>query len=190
MLTREQIDQSSNRTDDLPVDARPQNSSAVVSKASELRSKQRELPTIKPVDPAQRPDAKAAAGARGPRPARNQRRRWALFALLPIALAGGAYWYVTGGRFMSTDDAYVDADKVGVSTDVSGIVQDVGVRDNQHVSVGQILYRLDPRQFQIALDNAKASLAQTALSIDAMKQDYKRMLSDAAAQQGQVALDQ
>ena len=55
---------------------------------------------------------------------------------------------------------------------------------------GQVLYRLDPRQFQIALDNAKANLAQTALSIDAMKQDYKHMLSDASAQQAQVDLDQ
>jgi membrane fusion protein (multidrug efflux system) len=190
MLTREQIDQSSNRTDDLQVDAVPPNGSAVVSKASELRSKQRELPTIQPVDPAQRSDAKAAAGDRGPRPARNQRLRWVLFALLPIALAGGAYWYVTGGRLMSTDDAYVDADKVGVSTDVSGIVQDVDVRDNQHVTAGHVLYRLDPRQFQIALDNAKANLAETALSIDAMKQDYKRMLSDTAAEQAQVDLDQ
>ena len=91
---------------------------------------------------------------------------------------------------MSTDDAYVDAEKVGISTDVSGIVQDVDVTDNQHVAAGQVLYRLDPRQFQIALDNAKANLAQTALSIEAMKQDYKRMLSDAAAQQAQVDLDQ
>src|SRR6202040_27297 len=49
---------------------------------------------------------------------------------------------------------------------------------------------LDPRQFQIALDNAKANLAQTALTIDAMKQDYIRMLSDAAAQQAQVEVDQ
>ena len=77
-----------------------------------------------------------------------------------------------------------------ISTDVSGIVQDVDVTDNQHVTAGQILYRLDPRQFQIALDNAKANLAQTALSIDAMKQDYQHMLSDAAAQQAQVDLDQ
>ena len=55
---------------------------------------------------------------------------------------------------------------------------------------GQILYRLDPRQFHIALDNAKANLAQTALTIEAMKRDYKRMLSDIAAQQAQVGLDQ
>jgi multidrug resistance efflux pump len=102
----------------------------------------------------------------------------------------GGYWYVTGGQVMSTDDAYVEADKVGVSTDVSGIVQEVDVTENQHVATGQVLYRLDPRQFQIALDNAKANLAQTALTIEAMKQDYKRMLSDAAAQQAQVDLDQ
>ena len=68
--------------------------------------------------------------------------------------------------------------------------KDVDVTDNDHVTAGQILYRLDPRQFQIALDNAKANLAQTALSIDAMKQDYKHMLSDASAQQAQVDLDQ
>jgi membrane fusion protein (multidrug efflux system) len=105
-------------------------------------------------------------------------------------MIAGAYWYVTGGQVMSTDDAYVEADKVGVSTDISGIVQDVDVRDNQPVTAGQVLYRLDPRQFQIALDNAKANLAETALSIDAMKQDYKRMLSDVAAEQAQVALDQ
>ena len=46
--------------------------------------------------------------------------RWALFALLPLALIAGGYWYVTGGQVMSTDNAYVEADKVGVSTDVSG----------------------------------------------------------------------
>jgi membrane fusion protein, multidrug efflux system len=119
-----------------------------------------------------------------------QSRRWALFALLPIALLAGAYWYVTGGQIMSTDDSYVEADKVGVSTDVSGIVQDIDVTENQHVKAGQILYRLDARQFQIAVDNAKANLAQTALVIESMKRDYRRMLSDIDAQQAQVELDQ
>ncbi len=120
----------------------------------------------------------------------RRRIRFGLFALLPVVLLIGGYWYVTGGKVMSTDDAYVDAEKVGISTDVSGIVQDVDVTDNEHVTAGQVLYRLDPRQFQIALDNAKANLAQTALAIDAMKQDYKRMLSDVAAEQAQVDLDQ
>jgi membrane fusion protein (multidrug efflux system) len=144
----------------------------------------------RPHVPANPPAANPAAGDNVLRPAHNRRIRWALFALLPIAAAVGADWYVTGGQVMSTDDAYVQADKVGISTDVSGIVQDVDVGDNQHVTAGEILYRLDPRQFHIALDNAKANLAQTALTIEAMKRDYKRMLSDIAAQQAQVGLDQ
>ena len=97
---------------------------------------------------------------------RKRLTRWALFGLLPVALIVGGYFYFTGGKIMSTDDAYIDADKVGISTDVAGLVQDVDVTDNQHVTTGQILYRLDPRQFQIALDNAKANLAQTALTIE------------------------
>jgi membrane fusion protein, multidrug efflux system len=121
---------------------------------------------------------------------RRDRIRWGLFALLPLVLLAGGFYYVTGGQVMSTDDAYVQAEKVGISTDVSGIVQEVAVKDNQRVDAGQVLYRLDPRQFQIALDNAKANLAQTALMIEAMKQDYKRMMSDTAAQQAQVDLDQ
>ena len=147
-----------------------------------------------PVAPAVRtPDVRIhdrAAIEKAPRFARRNWLRRSLFALLPLALIIGGHWYVTGGQIMSTDDAYVDAEKVGVSTNVSGIVKEVNVTDNQHVAAGQVLYRLDPRQFQIALDNAKANLAQTALTIEAMKQDYKRMLSDVAAQQAQVDLDQ
>jgi len=146
-------------------------------------------PAIAPVGPADKhPKRKRATDRlRGLR--RREKIRWTLFALLPIALIACGYWYVAGGQVMSTDDAYVNAEKVGVSTDVSGIVQDVAVKDNQYVTAGQVLYRLDPRQFQIALENAKANLAQTALTLDAMKQDYKRMLSEAAAQQAQVDLD-
>jgi membrane fusion protein (multidrug efflux system) len=125
-----------------------------------------------------------------PPPPRRRPMRWAMFALLPLALIGGAYRYVTGGQVMSTDDAYVNAETVGISTDVSGIVQQIDVTENQHVDKGQVLYSLDSRQFQIALENAKANLAQTALTIASMKQDYGRMLSDVTAQQAQVSLDQ
>jgi membrane fusion protein, multidrug efflux system len=189
MLTAEKIDRTNNRAGELRAGVSSSNSLSFAQKVSELRSEPRELPSIIPVDPAKLPAAVATGDQKSP-PARNQRIRRTLFALLPIAAVMGAYWYTTGGQIMSTDDAYVQADKVGISTDVSGIVNDVDVRDNQHVSSGQILYRLDPRQFQIALDNAKANLAQIGLTIDAMKQDYKRMLSDAAAEQAQLDLDQ
>ena len=117
-----------------------------------------------PIAPAVAPDKRSrertAAADKLRQLRRRQRMRWALFALLPLVLIVGGYWYVTGGQVMSTDDAYVNAEKVGISTDVSGIVQDVDVTNNQYVTAGQILYRLDPRQFQIAVDNAKANLAQ------------------------------
>ncbi len=158
-----------------------------------LRSDTADAPATKREAPKKQPERPAAVPPASEKTARSLRRpwtRWALFALLPLALIVGCYWYVTGGQVMSTDDAYVEADTVGISTDVPGIVKDIDVTNNQHVEPGQILYRLDPQQFQIALDNAKASLAQTALTIDAMKEDYQRMLSDADAQQWQVNLDQ
>jgi hypothetical protein len=74
--------------------------------------------------------------------------RRTLFALLPFVLIGGGYWYVTGGRVMSTDDAYVEANKVGLSTEVSGIVKTIAVVENQKVSAGEILFRLDDLPFQ------------------------------------------
>src|SRR5277367_2548993 len=149
-----------------------------------------EAPDVRELTPVAAPLPSDALADDANRFDRKRVMRWALFGLLPVALIVGGYFYFSGGKIMSTDDAYVDADKVGISTDVAGLVQDVDVTDNQHVTAGQILYRLDPRRFQIALDNAKANLAQTALAVDAMKQDYKHMLSDAAAQQAQVDLDQ
>src|ERR1700759_4822540 len=151
-----------------------------------------ESPVARRNTPEQQPDRPAEIPAvMSEKPPRRRSRRtirWAMFALLPVALIGGAYRYVTGGQVMWTDDSYVNAETVGVSTDVSGIVQQIDVRENQRVENGQVMYRLDPRQFQIALDNAKANLAQTALTIASMKQDYGRMLSDVEAQQAQVAL--
>jgi membrane fusion protein, multidrug efflux system len=168
----------------MPADA---TSDLLPAEAAEAPAARRGTAQQQPDRPPQIPAVEPEKASRRPH---RRSIRWAMFALLPLALIGGAYWYVTGGQVMSTDDAYVNAETVGISTDVSGIVQQVDVTENQRVDRGQVLYRLDPRQFQIALDNAKANLAETALTIAAMKQDYLRMLSDVTAQQAQVALDQ
>jgi membrane fusion protein (multidrug efflux system) len=173
------------RTDRPAPDREPLSTAADDNEPSTARADQGE--TV-PVEPPPKPAVERVRREKR-RVGSRQRLRKVLFALLPLVLIAGGYWYVTGGRVMSTDDAYVEADKVGVSTDVSGIVQDVDVGENQHVTAGQVLYRLDPRQFQIALDNAKANLAQTVLAIEAMKKDYARMLSDIDAQKAQVGLD-
>jgi membrane fusion protein, multidrug efflux system len=130
-----------------------------------------------------------------PPPKKRQRfsRRWirrGLFALLPLVLAIAIYWYVTGGQVMSTDNAYVNAESVGVTTDVSGIVKEVDVTDHQHVTKGQVLYRLDPEPFQIAVDQAEANLVQAELTLNSMKQDYNAAASNVAGQQAQLNLAQ
>jgi membrane fusion protein, multidrug efflux system len=113
---------------------------------------------------------------------RNTRRhaprrylRTGLFVLLPILLIGGVYRYIIGGQVMSTDDAYAEADKVGVSTDVSGIVKDVDVTENQHVTVGQVLYRLDDAPFQFALGRATAQVGSVKNALNAVKANYRDM---------------
>jgi membrane fusion protein (multidrug efflux system) len=160
---------------------------SVPHETAEAPEAPRPIPLAPPADNRSRQETEA--GEKVQQFKRGKLIRWGLFALLPVALLIVGYWYVTGGRIMSTDDAYVEAEKVGVSTDVAGIVKDVEVSENEHVNAGQVLYRLDPQQFQIALDNANANLAQTALMIDSMKQDYQRMLSDIAAQEAVVKFD-
>ena len=133
------------------------------------------------------------------RPAEAQsRRRLGRRALRPILMLGGilvvavgsgAYW-LTGGRYVSIDDAYIRAAKQVISTDISGIVLDVAVREGQHVKRGDVLMRLDPKPFEIALAGAKANLGGTVSSLNAMKLEYKRMLRDVEVRQAQVDADQ
>ena len=102
--------------------------------------------------------------------------RWmrpVLFTMLPIALLVGAYVYVTGGETMSTDDAYVEADTVGVSTDVSGIVKEVDVVENQSVTVNQVLYRLDDLPFRLALSRAQAQVGMARDNLRALQANYR-----------------
>ena len=82
-----------------------------------------------------------------------------LLALGPIVvLAGGLFAYTAGGRYVSTDNAYVHAGKLTVATDVSGIVANVAVKESQKVEKGQVLFTLDQEPFRIALAGAEANL--------------------------------
>jgi membrane fusion protein, multidrug efflux system len=115
---------------------------------------------------ATKPEMEAPAGAR-------PRTRRLLFAIVPVALVIGGYWYVTGGQVVSIDDAYVEADKVGVSTDVAGIIKDIDVTENQHVEAGQILYRLDDLQFRLALARSDAQIGIVRDSLNSLKANYR-----------------
>lgn len=121
---------------------------------------------------------------------RNLLRRVLMFGGVALVVVSSLVFWLFGGRYVGTDDSYIHAAQLLVSTDVSGLVQDVDVREGERVEAGQVLFRIDPTQFRIALDNAKANLGQTRLSLLSMRDDYARMLQDIRAQQAQVALDQ
>jgi membrane fusion protein (multidrug efflux system) len=112
--------------------------------------------------------------AREPMAARLRRwfRRHGAKWRVPLLIAGpilvllvAAYLYLTAGATVSTDDSYVQADKVTVSADVPGRVVAVDVRDNQFVHAGQVLFRLDDRRYRIAVEHAQAALAAARLKV-------------------------
>jgi membrane fusion protein (multidrug efflux system) len=116
--------------------------------------------------------ASAAPGA-----PKKSRKRIVMFGLLPLALIVSGYFYVTGGAVMSTDNAYVQADMVGLSTDVSGIVTNVLVHDNQKVAKGDVLFKLDDLPFRLTLDRAEAQIGNTRNDLVALQASYRNMQS-------------
>jgi membrane fusion protein (multidrug efflux system) len=116
---------------------------------------------------------------------------------LPLMLAGpivvlfaASYWYLTGGRYVSTDDAYIQTARIAISTDISGRVVEIDVHDNDKVKAGQVLFRLDSRPYQIAVDEAKAQLATVRFQIHALKATYHQKRADARATEAMVDYQQ
>jgi membrane fusion protein (multidrug efflux system) len=99
-----------------------------------------------------------------------------LLGVVP-ALAGaiGLYWYATSGRYVSTENAYVKADIVAISPDVDGRVVAVEVADNQIVERGEVLFRLDPEPFRIALDLAEAKILAVRHDIEASRAEFHQI---------------
>ncbi|MGI9421874.1 MAG: HlyD family secretion protein [Hyphomicrobiaceae bacterium] len=113
-------------------------------------------------------------------PTRKRRffRIAALTLLGPLlAVAIGLYLYLTGGRYVTTDNAYIKSDKVAVSTDISGRVSEVLVRSNQVVKPGDVLFRIDAEPFQLAVDEAKAKLLAAKQDGEVQKYLYREKLA-------------
>ena len=104
----------------------------------------------------------------------RQRLRMILLVAIPtFAALVGSILYLSGGRYISTDNAYVGAQKVLITPDVSGKVVHVGVREGQQVRPGDELLTLDPEPFQLALDQAKAKLAAARAEYDKLTMNLK-----------------
>ena len=143
-----------------------------------------EAPRAKRQEPepavSEKPPAGPAKAASAPPRRKRGLLRPVLFALLPVALVVGGYDYVTGGQVMSTDNAYVQARSLGVSTDVSGTVAAIEVHDNQHVEKGQVLFRLKSDSFRIAIEGAEAQLGTVRNQVLTLQASYKQSVSQIA----------
>jgi membrane fusion protein, multidrug efflux system len=87
----------------------------------------------------------------------------------------GLYWYAMTGRYVSTENAYVKADLVAISPDVDGRVIAVAVAENQFVRQGDVLFRLDPEPFQIALDMAEAKMLTVRNDIEGWRAEFRQI---------------
>ncbi|HXO68160.1 MAG TPA: HlyD family secretion protein [Bradyrhizobium sp.] len=101
-------------------------------------------------------------------------RRFLLLVVLPLAaVIGGVAFYLSGGRYVTTDDAYVGAQKVLITPDISGKIEKVVVREGQRVNDGDVLFEIDPVPFRLALQQAQANLATAKTNYDTLKSNIQ-----------------
>jgi membrane fusion protein (multidrug efflux system) len=131
------------------------------------------------------PSAAAPAPVAPPGDKRILRRVLMLGGIL-IVLGATTVAYLSGGRYVGTDDAYVKSAQLNVTTDVSGMVKSVEVHEGQRVAAGDVLFRLDSEPFEIALANAKATLQQAEMTVSSLKADYRGAIQQVSAQQAMV----
>lgn len=113
-------------------------------------------------------------------------RRAAIMLALPAALlVGGTYYWVTGGRYQDTENAYLEQAKIAISSDLSGRVVKVNLSDNEKVRAGDVLFQVDPEPYRIALSKADAALAAARLNVEQLRAAYNQ-----AVAQEKVAADE
>ena len=110
-----------------------------------------------------------------------------LLVVVPlVAVVVGLYVYSTGGQEVETDNAYVKANIVPISSAVTGRVIEVVARDNQAVEAGALLFRLDPVPYQIAVDGARAQMDVVRTDVQSLRAEYRVTLQDAAEARSRI----
>jgi membrane fusion protein (multidrug efflux system) len=99
-------------------------------------------------------------------------------------------FYLAGGRYVSTDDAYIQSKRVDISANISARLDALYVHDNQAVGKGTILFRLDPRRFEVAVREAEAQLAASRLRVQSLQATYRERLADQTAAQDTLTYQQ
>jgi len=108
-------------------------------------------------------------------PAKPRRlARLALLGSVPLLLIGGATaYYIANDHYVSTDNAYVQQDKVSISAEVGGRIIDVAVHENDVVNAGDLLFRIDPAPYRIAIEQADAAIAAAQVRVSSLQTEYQ-----------------
>ncbi|HTG05353.1 MAG TPA: HlyD family secretion protein [Bradyrhizobium sp.] len=117
------------------------------------------------------------------------RRRLMLVVPIVVAVFGAAV-YLAQEPYVSTDNAFVRAAKITVNARVAGQAVEIAVRDNERVRQGQVLFRIDPEPYQIAVDQAEARLGSARLQIDGLKATYRQQQAELQSAKESAAFDE
>jgi len=141
-----------------------------------------------PEAPAQGGAAETTAPKKPIRRFMRRTTRALLLLAVPICVVlAGAYWYMTSGQYISTENAYVKSEIITVSPSIDGRVVDVLVSDNEHVKRGDVLFRLNARPHQIAVDQAEAKLDGARQEIARRRAEFRQVQAEIEEAQERVA---
>ena len=108
------------------------------------------------------------------KPRRRLLRFFLLFVVPAVAVVVALHYFVVGLRYVTTENAYVKANNVGISAEIDGRVARVAVTDNMRVKAGDLLFQIDSEPFRIAFEKAQAELSMVRLRMDALRAEYRQ----------------
>lgn len=116
-----------------------------------------------------------------PRRKRNLGRYLVMFAVPLTLAAGGAYFWVTGGRYQETENANLRQARIAIASDTAGRIVRVDVADNAPVHAGDVLFEIDPEPYRIALLEADAAVATARLNVEQLRANYSQAVAQERA---------
>ena len=106
---------------------------------------------------------------------------------LPVfVVVASLFVWLASGRYISTDNAYVKGDRAAITTELSGIVVEVPVQENQHVSRGQLLFKLDDQTYRLALGKIEAEIETARADIRGLRAQWRTKHEEIKAAQSQL----
>ena len=139
-------------------------------------------------DPFKPVEAERSASERR-RATRNKRLRLAAMLVVPALIVGGVlFWWFGSPGEVSTDNAYVKQDIVSIAGEVNGLVVAVNVRENQPVKAGDVLFRIDPASYEVAIRQADAQIASAQARVTALQAEVGANAADVAGARDDLAL--